>query len=137
MSSRLFASPLLVAASLVATFAAAPVLAADYVQAPGSSLVFASKYDGEVFTGKFPGFDTTLSFDPANLAGAKLDVRIPLASAISGNNDRDSTCRGRTSSTSPSSPPRATAPTSSAHSAATSTRPTARWNCAVSASRSR
>ncbi|CAD1794056.1 polyisoprenoid-binding protein [Xanthomonas arboricola pv. juglandis] len=94
MSSRLFASPLLVAASLVATFAAAPVLAADYVQAPGSSLVFASKYDGEVFTGKFPGFDTTLHFDPANLAGAKLDVRIPLASAVSGNNDRDSTLQG-------------------------------------------
>lgn len=54
MSSKLFVSPMLVAASLVATFAAAPVLAADYVQAPGSSLVFASKYDGEVFTGKFP-----------------------------------------------------------------------------------
>ncbi|QJD68463.1 polyisoprenoid-binding protein [Xanthomonas campestris pv. badrii] len=94
MSSKLFASPLLVAASLVATLAAAPVSAAEYVQAPGSTLVFASKYDGEVFTGKFPGFDTTLSFDPANLAGAKLDVRIPLASAISGNNDRDSTLQG-------------------------------------------
>lgn len=42
MSSKLFVSPMLVAASLVATFAAAPVLAADYVQAPGSSLVFAA-----------------------------------------------------------------------------------------------
>lgn len=70
------------------------MLAADYVQAPGSSLVFASKYDGEVFTGTFPGFDTTLSFDPANLAGAKLDVRIPLAGAKSGNGDRDSTLQG-------------------------------------------
>ncbi|WP_184367175.1 MULTISPECIES: YceI family protein [Xanthomonas] len=94
MTSKLFASPLLVAASLVATFASVPVLAADYVQASGSTLVFASKYDGEVFTGKFPGFDTKLSFDPANLAGAKLDVRIPLAGAISGNNDRDSTLQG-------------------------------------------
>ncbi|AOD14342.1 YceI family protein [Xanthomonas fragariae] len=94
MSSKLFASPLLVATSLVATFAAAPVLAADYVQAPGSSLVFASKYDGEVFTGSFPRFDTTLSFDPSNLAGAKLDVRIALAGAKSGNDDRDSTLQG-------------------------------------------
>lgn len=72
----------------------APALAADYVQAPGSALVFASKYDGEIFTGRFPGFDTRLSFDPANLAGSRLDVSIPLAGAHSGNNDRDSTLQG-------------------------------------------
>ena len=54
--SRSFNSPALTAAALVARMAAAPVFAADYVQAPGSSLVFASKYDGEVFTGKFPEF---------------------------------------------------------------------------------
>lgn len=93
MSSR-FASPAAVAASLVAMLAAAPAFAADYVQAPGSSLVFASKYDGEVFAGQFPGFDTKLSFDPANLAGAKLEVAIPLAGAKSGNADRDSTLQG-------------------------------------------
>ncbi|KAB7772167.1 YceI family protein [Xanthomonas maliensis] len=94
MRLRSFASPLLTTAALLASLSAAPVLAADYVQAPGSSLVFASKYDGEVFTGSFPGFDTTLSFDPANLSAAKLDVRIPLAGAKSGNNDRDSTLQG-------------------------------------------
>lgn len=93
MSSR-FASPAAVAASLVAMFATVPALAADYVQAPGSSLVFASKYDGEVFTGQFPGFDTKLSFDPANLAASRLDVTIPLAGAKSGNADRDSTLQG-------------------------------------------
>ncbi|UYB53523.1 YceI family protein [Xanthomonas sp. AM6] len=93
MSSR-FASPAAVAASLVAMLAAAPAFAADYVQAPGSSLVFASKYDGEVFTGQFPGFDTKLSFDPANLAASKLEVAIPLAGAKSGNADRDSTLQG-------------------------------------------
>ncbi|KLD80156.1 polyisoprenoid-binding protein [Xanthomonas hyacinthi] len=93
MSSR-FASPAAVAASLVAMLAAAPAFAADYLQAPGSSLVFASKYDGEVFTGQFPGFDTRLSFDPANLASAKLDVAIPLAGTKSGNADRDSTLQG-------------------------------------------
>ncbi|MEE7560525.1 YceI family protein [Xanthomonas sp. Kuri4-2] len=94
MSSKLFASPALVAASLVAAFAAAPARAADYVQAPGSVLAFASKYDGEVFSGTFPGFDTRLSFDPANLAGARLEVSILLAGARSGNGDRDSTLQG-------------------------------------------
>lgn len=90
MSSR-FASPAVVAAALAAMLAAAPAIATDYVQAPGSTLVFASKYDGEVFTGNFPGFATALSFDPAKLEGSKLDVTIPLAGARSGNADRDST----------------------------------------------
>ncbi len=91
--SRNFNSPLAVATALV-TMMSAPVFAADYVQAPGSTLAFASKYDGEVFTGTFPGFSTKLSFDPANLATAKLDVTIPLAGAKTGNNDRDSTLQG-------------------------------------------
>jgi polyisoprenoid-binding protein YceI len=69
-------------------------MAADYVQAAGSTLVFATKYDGEVFTGSFPGFSTRFSFDPADLAAAKLDVTIPLAGAKTGNDDRDSTLRG-------------------------------------------
>lgn len=89
--SRDFISPALTAAALVAMMAAAPASAADYVQASGSTLVFASKYDGEVFTGKFASFTTTLSFDPANLATSKLDVVIPLTGASTGNGDRDST----------------------------------------------
>ncbi|MFT4248962.1 MAG: YceI family protein [Pseudomonas sp.] len=93
MSSR-FPSPAAVAASLAAMLAAGPALATDYVQAPGSVLVFASKYDGEVFTGTFPGFDTRLSFDPAEPAAGKLEVSIPLAGANSGNSDRDSTLQG-------------------------------------------
>lgn len=88
---RAFTSPALTAAALVAMMASAPAFAADYVQAPGSTLVFASKYDGEVFTGKFASFTTTLSFDPAQLASSKLDVVIPLAGASTGNDDRDST----------------------------------------------
>ncbi|WP_313456600.1 YceI family protein [Stenotrophomonas sp.] len=89
-------SPAAVAAALAGLMAATPVLAADYVQVPGSgsNLVFATKYDGEVFTGSFPGFATTVSFDPANPAAGKLDVTIPLAGAVSGNSDRDSTLQG-------------------------------------------
>lgn len=85
-------SPAAVAAALVAMMSA-PAFAADYVQAPGSTLAFASKYDGETFTGSFPGFSTKLSFDPAQLATAKLDVTIPLAGAKTGNADRDSTLK--------------------------------------------
>lgn len=80
---------------LVALFAlATPAFAADYAQAPGSSLVFASTYEGEVFTGRFPGFSTRLSFDPAQLAGSKLDVTIPLATATTANTDYDNELRG-------------------------------------------
>src|SRR3546814_3388555 len=54
--SRKLTTPAAVAASLVALMVAAPAGAADYVQAAGSTLAFATKYDGEVFTGTFPGF---------------------------------------------------------------------------------
>ncbi len=82
--SRLIAAGLLLAAAI-------PAFAADYVQVPGSTLVFASNYQGETFTGKFGGFNTTLSFDPANLATSRLDVTIQLAGTKTGNDDRDST----------------------------------------------
>lgn len=74
--------------------AATPAMAADYVQAPGSTLVFAGKYQGEIFTGRFPGFASTLSFDPAQLSTSKLDVAIPLASATTANADYDEQMRG-------------------------------------------
>jgi polyisoprenoid-binding protein YceI len=73
---------------------AMPAVAADYVQAPGSALAFGGMYQGEPFSGRFPGFATTLSFDPAQLAAAKLDVAIPLASATTGNSDYDGEMRG-------------------------------------------
>ena len=92
MSHKL-TTPVAGAAALVALMAA-PVHAADYVQAAGSTLVFATKYDGEVFTGNLPGFSTRLSFDPAKLAEAKLDVTIPLAGAKTGNDDRDAALQG-------------------------------------------
>lgn len=82
------------ATTLVALLAAVPAVAADYVQASGSRLAFATRYDGELFTGTFPGFSTRLSFDPADPAAARLEVDIPLAAADSGNSDRDATLRG-------------------------------------------
>ena len=78
-------------AALLVSMLAAPAHAADYVQAPGSSLAFATKYDGEVFSGQFGGFDTRLSFDPAQPEAARLEVAIDLAGTRTGNADRDST----------------------------------------------
>lgn len=94
MSPKL-TSPAAVAAMLVAMMGApTAATAADYVQAPGSSLVFATKYDGEVFTGRFGDFATRLSFDPDDLDAARLDVTIQLAGTATGNADRDSTLSG-------------------------------------------
>ena len=79
---------------LALALSATPAFAADYAQAPGSTLAFAGKYQGEVFTGKFPGFATRFSFDPKKLAASKLDVVIPLATAATGNADYDGELRG-------------------------------------------
>ena len=73
---------------------AAPAFATDYVQAPGSSLAFGGTYQGEAFSGTFPGFSSTLSFDPAQLSTARLEVTIPLAAATTGNDDYDGELRG-------------------------------------------
>lgn len=87
----MFFKPLVLTLSLGAALAAAgPAAAADYTQAAGA-LSFASQYQGEVFSGQFPGFRTTLSFDPKSPKTAKLDVTIPLAGTTTRNGDRDST----------------------------------------------
>jgi len=74
--------------------AGSPAHAADYTQAPGSRLAFAGSYQGEAFTGKFPGFATRITFDPQQLAKARLDVAIALASATTSNADYDGELRG-------------------------------------------
>jgi polyisoprenoid-binding protein YceI len=86
------ALPMLALSGLLAV--ATMASAADYTQAAGSSLVFAGSYQGQVFTGRFPGFSTRLTFDPAHLATSKLDVTIPLASATTANKDYDEQMRG-------------------------------------------
>jgi polyisoprenoid-binding protein YceI len=86
--------PALLAGALLLASAGRPALAADYVQAPGSTLTFASQFQGEVFTGHFSRFTTTLSFDPQQLEQARLEVTIPLASATTANPERDSTLQG-------------------------------------------
>ena len=84
-------TPALAAALVLAVGAAH---AADYVQAPGSTLGFAGSYQGEAFNGTFPGFATRLRFDPAKPAAGRLDVSIPLATATTRNPDYDGELRG-------------------------------------------
>lgn len=71
-----------------------PVAARQYRQAAGSTLVFASQYDGEIFTGSFAHFQTNLDFDPDHLEQAQLDVSVDLTSVRTGNQERDTTLRG-------------------------------------------
>lgn len=78
----------------VALAFATPSFAAGYVQAPGSTLTFATRYEGEVFVGRLPSFATRLRFDPKRLATAKLDVAIALAGVTIANPDGDDTLKG-------------------------------------------
>lgn len=81
----------LIACLLLATL---PARAADYLQAAGSTLGFSGTLEGERFAGRFPSFTTRLTFDPAKLGEARLDVTIPLAGATTGNRDHDAEMRG-------------------------------------------
>ena len=90
MRERRAIAGLLALAALLAPGSAA---AADYRQAPGSTLAFAGEFDGAVFAGRFPDFRTTLAFDPARPEAARLEVVVPLASVDTGSTERDQTLR--------------------------------------------
>ena len=82
--------------TLILTLAAASLAgsatAAEYVQSSGA-LAFATEYQGEMFTGQFPGFHTTLEFDPDAPQDGKLDVMIPLSGANTESSERDQTLK--------------------------------------------
>ncbi|MDF4002676.1 YceI family protein [Luteibacter sp. PPL552] len=82
--------------SLLALALAMPLAAsaADYKVGPGSTLGFSGKFQGQQFDGTFGTFDATISYDPANLATAKFDVTVDVASAKTGDNDRDTALPG-------------------------------------------
>lgn len=63
--------------------------AADYKVGPGSTLGFSGKFQGQQFDGSFGKFDAAISYDPANLATAKFDVTVDVATAKTGDSDRD------------------------------------------------
>lgn len=69
--------------------------ASDYVAEPAQSrLQFTASAQGEAFTGSFASFSARIVFDPGQPELARFDVRIELASADTGNSERDETLRG-------------------------------------------
>jgi polyisoprenoid-binding protein YceI len=59
------------------------------VDAANSALTFKETYSGEGFEGRFKKFTATISYDETDLASAKFDVSIDMASVDTQNSDRD------------------------------------------------
>ncbi|WP_329741205.1 YceI family protein [Dyella sp. A6] len=64
------------------------------VQQPGSTLGFSGTFQGASFDGHFGKWNATISYDPAHLASSKFDVTVDLASANTGDSDRDGALPG-------------------------------------------
>lgn len=65
------------------------------VDAAHSSLTFTGTYQGEKFEGRFKRFDAKIDYDPANLAQAKFDVTVDIASVDTANAERDQALPGK------------------------------------------
>jgi polyisoprenoid-binding protein YceI len=74
------------AAPLAARAAPAPAWGVDKA---ASSVRFASSFSGAPFSGAFSRWDADIRFDPANLAGSSVTAVIDVASAATGDADRD------------------------------------------------
>ncbi len=74
---------------------AAPAFAVDYSVGANSTLGFRADFQGEKFDGRFQRFDATIRYDADDLANSKFDVGIDLASAVTGDSDRDESLPGK------------------------------------------
>lgn len=63
--------------------------ARDWTVQPGSTLGFATTFEGVKFVGAFKQFSARIVFDPAHPQACTLDATITPASADTGNADRD------------------------------------------------
>lgn len=81
------------AALVLAAAIAGPALAAPppawVVDRAASSVRFSSTYNGDAFSGAFSRWDADIRFDPANLAASSVTATIDIASARTGDADRD------------------------------------------------
>jgi polyisoprenoid-binding protein YceI len=55
----------------------------------GSNLIFSTRFEGKVVTGRFTRFNADIRFDPKNLAHSRFDVLIDLSSVDSQNIEHD------------------------------------------------
>ena len=78
----------------LALLASGSAAAAPWRVLPGSTLGFSASYQGEAFDGNFARFTPVIEFDPKQLANARFDVAIDLASAGTKNDERDEALRG-------------------------------------------
>ncbi|HXV01335.1 MAG TPA: YceI family protein [Caulobacteraceae bacterium] len=80
---------LALAAVLLAGAAQAAPAPAWVVDKAASSVRFSSSYNGDAFTGAFSRWDADIRFDPANLPASSVTATIDVASARTGDADRD------------------------------------------------
>lgn len=84
--SRLFGLSSVVALSLLAT----PALASSWsIDGAKSSLGFTGSQSGSAFSGKFARWDGKIDFDPANPAAGHALISIDMASAVTGDKQKD------------------------------------------------
>lgn len=82
------------AAVAIATPAWAAPAPAWTVDKAASKIAFSSSMSGAGFSGSFKRWDAVIRFDPANLAGSSVTATVDMASAATGDADRDSTLPG-------------------------------------------
>ena len=75
--------------ALIAGRAASAPAPAWTVDKAGSSVRFSSTMNGQAFSGAFRRWDAQIRFDPADLAGSSVTANIDVASAATGDADRD------------------------------------------------
>lgn len=78
-------------ALVVAPLARAAPAPAWVVDKAASSIRFSSSLNGAAFSGGFARWDADIHFDPANLAGSSVTATVDVASATTGDADRDQT----------------------------------------------
>jgi len=81
-------------AGVVATGTACAAAVAWRMDAGSSELKFTPRLAGGEFEGRFERFETTVRFDPADLAHSSLQVVVDLSSARTGDGDRDTALHG-------------------------------------------
>lgn len=74
---------------LVPTLAAAGPAPTWRIDKSASSIRFSSALSGDRFSGAFRRWEAAIHFDPANLAGSSVTASVDVASAATGNADRD------------------------------------------------
>lgn len=82
-------APAAPAAPAVAAPTTAPVAAVRWAVQPGSTLAFATAWSGEPIQGRFDRWTADIVFSPDDLAHSKVTVGVDMASARTGDDQRD------------------------------------------------